>query len=216
MLDQNQEKQVLDLYQQGWSRRKIAMYYNVSDKPIRRVLCAAGVALRNQAQHGESNYFWKGGRHIDKDGYILVYSPQKKHPVREHRLIMEKKLGRPLTHGEVVDHKNGVKNDNRPSNLVLYPTNAAHLAATLKGRCPKWSEDGQLRIVAATKAARFRRKIARSILGAVQLRRPSGHRCTADTCPLYEIRREHLRARQRVVARAWRIRRKELRRQTAA
>lgn len=79
---------------------------------------------------GEKSHGWKGGKYTTKrDGYVFIYCP--KHPfakksgsggggyVLEHRLVMEKHLGRYLTKEEDVHHINGIKNDNRLENLKL-------------------------------------------------------------------------------------------------
>lgn len=73
---------------------------------------------------GEKANRWKGGRFISSWGYVLVYKPD--HPnsdcdgyVREHRLVMEQKIGRLLRSDEEVNHINRIKTDNRPENLEV-------------------------------------------------------------------------------------------------
>lgn len=87
----------------------------------------------------EKSHFWKGGRIIDKDGYILVLVPV--HPfanqngyVREHRLVVEKYIGRYLTPDEVVHHINHKKDDNRIENLRLYVSSSLHLKDEWKNK----------------------------------------------------------------------------------
>ncbi len=67
---------------------------------------------------GPSARKWNGGRFKKVDGYVYVWLEKKKY-VLEHRLVMEKYLGRPLKSWEIVHHRNGIKDDNRIENLEL-------------------------------------------------------------------------------------------------
>lgn len=58
-------------------------------------------------------------------GYVIVTHQGK--DVEEHRVIMEKHLGRPLLPTEIVHHKNRVKTDNTISNLEIH-TRGSHRA----------------------------------------------------------------------------------------
>ena len=112
---------------------------------------------RNGPRSGPNHPDWKGGRHIDKDGYVPVWCED--HPNRrkycrymfEHRLVMEAHLGRLLNPEEVVHHRNGDKKDNRIENLELFESNAAHLRETLAGQCPRWTPEGRRRTLEAVR-----------------------------------------------------------------
>ena len=81
---------------------------------------------------GQNNQNWQGGAYTDRrTGYRYVsvanLSPEDQallptplpREYLEHRLVMARKVGRPLTADEMVHHINGVKDDNRPENLHL-------------------------------------------------------------------------------------------------
>jgi hypothetical protein len=75
----------------------------------------------------------QNGRKITQEGYVKIFSPD--HPfkdanqyVYEHRLVMEKKLGRYLTKEEVVHHIDGDKLNNNIENLELFESAQSHKA----------------------------------------------------------------------------------------
>lgn len=87
----------------------------------------------------EKNGRWKGGKMIDRNGYVLIKNRQ--HPyanncgyVREHRIIMEQHIGRYLQPNEVIHHKNHVKDDNRIENLMLLNNASEHNKECRTGR----------------------------------------------------------------------------------
>ena len=74
---------------------------------------------------------WKGGVTVDRKGYLLAYVPD--HPYArtngyypEHRLIIEKALGRFLKPSEVGHHADGIKDNNRNDNLVARQDESYH------------------------------------------------------------------------------------------
>jgi len=73
---------------------------------------------------GKKNPSYKNGKFKTKSGHILVLKP--KHPlcntngyIYEHRLVMEKKIGRYLKVYEQVHHIDGNSSNNNISNLFL-------------------------------------------------------------------------------------------------
>ncbi len=67
---------------------------------------------------GDKNPFWKGGHYLNYAGYRRVRVSVNMYEL-EHRIVMEKHLGRKLLKKEVVHHIDGNKLNNDISNLLL-------------------------------------------------------------------------------------------------
>jgi hypothetical protein len=82
---------------------------------------------------GEDAYRWKGGETREK-GYVMLFRPDHHRAqrgtgyVRRCIVVAEQKVGRPLRPGEVVHHLNQRRDDDRPENLEVLPSQAIHIA----------------------------------------------------------------------------------------
>lgn len=115
------KEEILNFYKDGNSVIKTSKKFLLSRSIIQRVLRDNGIRIRTRDHYtrGENSPLYKGG-HITKAGYKRISFGGKQS--LEHRIIIEKLLGRKLTKNEHVHHLNGNKLDNRLENLsVLTP-----------------------------------------------------------------------------------------------
>lgn len=139
----NQNRDIL--YQKyitkGMSAAQISKEFKCADTTIRRWLKKFGIPIRTNSESkiGGKNHNWKGGETLHEDGHVLVRSPD--HPnvnangyIRRSRLVMEKHLGRYLSPGEIVHHKNEDTSDDLIENLDLFPGTSEHVSFHWEGR----------------------------------------------------------------------------------
>ncbi len=110
-------------YQSGRTQQSIAAELGLTTSGVRFHLQQAGVAIRVYKKVPQGR-----GRIKIQDGYVMVGVPpddpmfsmtNASGYVLEHRLIMARHLGRPLTAQETVHHLNGDRGYNRLENLQL-------------------------------------------------------------------------------------------------
>ena len=92
---------------------------------------------RKGKRSGPAHARWKGGRIKASRGYVRIWDPS--HPrasktryVLEHIVVWEQAHGRVLPDDHVVHHINGIRDDNRPENLLACPQGNHHYALLLQ------------------------------------------------------------------------------------
>jgi hypothetical protein len=153
---------LINEYQNGFSVDILSGKYHVPKTTVNRYFRIMGINKRTSSEtqvimhqkgfreilSGSKHPSWKGGRKA-KQGYIQLLIP--KHPradsngyVMEHLYIWEKIYGKSLPNGYCIHHLNGVRNDNRPENLVaLKRGEHASLAEPYKKRIRELEKEMQ-------------------------------------------------------------------------
>lgn len=140
------------LYEQAGSCSELARWLDVPIPTLRYRLIKAGIDLKKGFKspkkvryYGPDHYNWKGGTYVH-EGYILEYTPD--HPyamkgyVKQHRLVMERSLGRYLSPDEDVHHINENRQDNQIENLQLM-TRSTHMSHHKADGMAKRDEKGR-------------------------------------------------------------------------
>lgn len=131
VLSDEETNQIIELGLTDMSQQAIAEMFGLSQSRVSHILRYHGIFKskgRNKPRR-ESHGSWKGGVHAAPGGYLwelvdwddpMASMRSSNGYVLQHRLVMARSLGRPLTKDENVHHINGIKDDNRLENLELW------------------------------------------------------------------------------------------------
>ena len=163
--------QLVEMISKGMTAVQIADELNVNQETVRKFARKRGLKIERHNQQLENHPMWKGGTTLDRTGYILrrvtkdgphgyliraiakrgLAGTDQTGYAPVHRIVMHDLLGRRLKKGEVVDHIDGDRTNNSSGNLRVFASNAEHLRVTLKGKVPRWTEDGWARMQASNR-----------------------------------------------------------------
>lgn len=144
---------VIARYRAGESTLDLGKAYGVDSEVIRRRLRSAGVPRRGEVEcksRGPKNSQYKHGRKYEPLHYYR----------RQSYEVAAICLGRPLGQGWVIHHLDEIPEDNRPENLIVFPSQSLHF------RFHQWLLKNQVGI---TSEEAIRKALA---LGGLQLPPP--------------------------------------------
>ena len=120
-----------EIIRSGWKKRRLR---ELADQLGRR-LCEVSTRAKTIGVRKPGKRWKHKETHEDRHGYIISHFARNEKgkccPIPVHRSVMEKSLGRVLQSCERVHHINGIKQDNRKTNLFLFPNPASHRVAHL-------------------------------------------------------------------------------------
>ncbi len=122
--------ELVELYKKGNSLEDIHKIVGLATNTIRTRLRheiklrtlreSAKLASKTKQYHlnGNKHPRWKCGKVLTKEGYVRLRYLGNRHYVYEHICVWEKTHNQKVPEGHIIHHLNGIRNDNRPENLV--------------------------------------------------------------------------------------------------
>src|SRR6266511_295533 len=129
-LSEEDVREIVRLYQEeGLSQMMIGAKFHLSQPYVGKVLKDHEIKVFSREDNcGERHPAWRGGRYTNKQGYVMVWiAPDDPMAsmrstigyLAEHRLVVARWLGRPLTRQDTVHHVDGNRQNNDLSNLQM-------------------------------------------------------------------------------------------------
>ena len=122
-----------------WTSRRIrdALELPVKPEAVRRWLRSKNIPANppNRAYAGEQCHLWKGGNSKNGEERYIAIPPPSDYVgevkangwIFEHRIVAQRKLGRPLLPQEEVHHIDDNGKNNHPDNLMVFPNHKEHM-----------------------------------------------------------------------------------------
>jgi hypothetical protein len=122
---EEQKAEIISRYNAGETAKAIGASLKVDPKTFQKWMIICNLEPRKP--QGEQHTNWKGGEHMREGRKHILLKPgdpmysmvNSISYVLEHRLILARKLGRPLTNKETVHHIDLNPQNNDPANLEL-------------------------------------------------------------------------------------------------